>query len=166
MGIQSIYAADEATTLEAYSAMMTSAPMEPPVHTLGKRNRSVGAASVNSCDAASKAIKALAEAIGTRAVDWSWMPKAACHDINRDVFFVAPMSANSTARTAESSERKQRAVAERYCAGCPVAEECLEYALATKSQDGVWGGKTERERKTILRERKVTLRRQRLEAAS
>jgi len=36
------------------------------------------------------------------------------------------------------------------CAVCPVADECLMYAIETRQVDGVWGGYTPRER-TYLR---------------
>jgi len=35
-----------------------------------------------------------------------------------------------------------------------VAKQCLEYALANHVDHGVWGGKSERERRRILRERR------------
>jgi WhiB family transcriptional regulator, redox-sensing transcriptional regulator len=37
------------------------------------------------------------------------------------------------------------------CAGCPVREPCLSYALANKSLKGFWGGTTERERQKLRR---------------
>lgn len=43
--------------------------------------------------------------------------------------------------------------AKSVCAACPVINQCLEYALATNQRFGVWGGKSERERRKILRER-------------
>jgi WhiB family redox-sensing transcriptional regulator len=46
--------------------------------------------------------------------------------------------------------------AQRICAGCPVAEECLEYALVHRIDHGVWGGRSERERRRILRRRRST----------
>lgn len=35
------------------------------------------------------------------------------------------------------------------CARCPVQEDCLEYALTSNLQDGVWGGMTPHERRYI-----------------
>jgi WhiB family redox-sensing transcriptional regulator len=31
---------------------------------------------------------------------------------------------------------------------------CLEYALANRERDGVWGGATERERRRMIRQRR------------
>ena len=44
---------------------------------------------------------------------------------------------------------------------CPVAEECLEFALATNQEAGVWGGTTEEERRKL---RKTWLAKQRATA--
>lgn len=46
--------------------------------------------------------------------------------------------------------------AKAICAQCPVREACLEYALATRERDGVWGGATERERRRMIRQRRKT----------
>jgi WhiB family redox-sensing transcriptional regulator len=46
--------------------------------------------------------------------------------------------------------------ARRVCAECPVQSECLEYALAYRIDHGVWGGCSERERRRILRQRRVS----------
>jgi WhiB family redox-sensing transcriptional regulator len=37
-----------------------------------------------------------------------------------------------------------------------VRQTCLEYALANRERDGVWGGATEKERRRILRQRRKT----------
>jgi WhiB family redox-sensing transcriptional regulator len=46
--------------------------------------------------------------------------------------------------------------ARRICAECPVKTECLEYALTFRIDHGVWGGCSERERRRILRQRRLT----------
>jgi len=43
--------------------------------------------------------------------------------------------------------------AKAVCAACPVREECLEFALRLKVAHGVWGGMSERERRTLRRDR-------------
>jgi WhiB family redox-sensing transcriptional regulator len=35
-----------------------------------------------------------------------------------------------------------------------VREPCLEYALANREHDGVWGGASERERRRMIRQRR------------
>lgn len=39
------------------------------------------------------------------------------------------------------------------CRQCPVIEQCLEWALEHGDRYGIWGGKSERERRKILRSR-------------
>ena len=39
--------------------------------------------------------------------------------------------------------------AKEICAVCPVNPECLEFALATNQEAGVWGGTTEEERRKL-----------------
>ena len=48
------------------------------------------------------------------------------------------------------SAREAKAV----CAGCPVRQHCLEYAMRWDQLCGVWGGLSERERRQLRRERK------------
>ena len=37
------------------------------------------------------------------------------------------------------------------CEGCPVTDQCLEYAIAHRIDHGVWGGTSERQRRRIIR---------------
>ncbi len=45
--------------------------------------------------------------------------------------------------------------ARKICAGCPVRAECLEHALDHRIEHGVWGGCSERERRRILKRRRL-----------
>jgi WhiB family transcriptional regulator, redox-sensing transcriptional regulator len=47
--------------------------------------------------------------------------------------------------------------ARKICTDCPVLDQCLEYALEERIEHGVWGGCSERERRRILKRRKVDL---------
>ena len=42
------------------------------------------------------------------------------------------------------------------CAECPVINECLDYAIRTNQDSGIWGGTTEDERKSIRRHYRKT----------
>ena len=48
-------------------------------------------------------------------------------------------------------------VAKKICSTCPVTDLCLEYALAQRIDHGVWGGTSERQRRRILRSRRISL---------
>ena len=37
-----------------------------------------------------------------------------------------------------------------------VQQQCLEFALANRESEGIWGGATEKERRRILRQRRKT----------
>jgi WhiB family redox-sensing transcriptional regulator len=47
--------------------------------------------------------------------------------------------------------------ARKICNGCPVVAPCLEYALDHRIDHGVWGGCSERERRRILKRRRMTV---------
>jgi WhiB family redox-sensing transcriptional regulator len=66
------------------------------------------------------------------------------------VFFPAP---------GESAEP-----ARQICAGCPVREPCLEYALSHGITHGIWGGLTERDRRALRSRHVSAARRDRDEA--
>ena len=42
--------------------------------------------------------------------------------------------------------------AKAVCAQCPVSGPCLEFALSTNQDSGVWGGTSEEERRTLRRQ--------------
>ena len=46
-------------------------------------------------------------------------------------------------------------IAKRICTTCGVRVVCLEYALRNRIDHGVWGGTSERERRRILRRRRL-----------
>jgi WhiB family redox-sensing transcriptional regulator len=70
----------------------------------------------------------------TMVVDWPSM--AACRNGDPDALFVQGAEQN---------------VAKRICRACPVRNECLADALDNRTEFGVWGGMTERERRAMLR---------------
>jgi len=70
----------------------------------------------------------------------TWRKRADCRGIDPEIFFPV---------TDEDAEE-----AKAICAVCPVRQACLEYALANREREGVWGGATERERRRIIRQRR------------
>ena len=48
------------------------------------------------------------------------------------------------------------AEAKAVCAGCPVRAECLDDALEHNERFGVWGGKSERQRRDIAHRRRLS----------
>jgi len=43
------------------------------------------------------------------------------------------------------------AKAKAICASCPVADDCLTWAIETNQTEGIWGGHTPKERRAIRR---------------
>lgn len=70
--------------------------------------------------------------------DPDWQHDAACRDMNPDLFFPARGTAVKHVRTAKA-----------VCAECPIRIKCLDYALYHGERCGIWGGLTERERRTL-----------------
>lgn len=48
---------------------------------------------------------------------------------------------------------KAQHAAKAVCKTCPVLAQCLAEALDSRTDSGVWGGMTERERRALLRKR-------------
>ncbi len=69
-----------------------------------------------------------------------WRERAACEGEDLDTFF--PVGS--------ALWQAQRATS--ICAGCPVTEECLSYALSTGQDHGIWGGLTSEERRDLRRQ--------------
>ncbi len=78
-----------------------------------------------------------------------WWNAAACQNAEPDLFF--PISATPASRAVV-----QRA--KQVCASCPVAAQCLSYALHHRQEQGIWGGLTDEERR-LLRRRQAALER-------
>ncbi len=75
--------------------------------------------------------------------DQSWRIKAACKDlVDTNIFF--PVGVTGTAVV-------QIRQAKGVCNSCEAKSKCLEFALVTNQECGVWGGTTEDERRKLRR---------------
>jgi WhiB family redox-sensing transcriptional regulator len=70
----------------------------------------------------------------------------ACRGVDPDLFFPVGSSGPALLQAAE---------AKAVCAGCPVRDDCLSYAIETGQSAGVWGGTSEEERR-VLRSAQAT----------
>ena len=73
--------------------------------------------------------------------DTGWMRRGACRDLplrDKEQFFA------STARGQEQAAAR--------CTRCPVQQRCLNFAIETRQQFGVWGGRTERQLRALVRQ--------------
>ncbi|MCE2532295.1 MAG: WhiB family transcriptional regulator [Acidimicrobiia bacterium] len=71
-----------------------------------------------------------------------WRTLAACRNTDPALFF--PIGT-----TGPAVEQIQSAKA--VCGQCPAREACLDFALSTRQDSGVWGGMTEDERHRLRR---------------
>ncbi|MGH3189654.1 MAG: WhiB family transcriptional regulator [Streptosporangiaceae bacterium] len=79
-----------------------------------------------------------------------WRYRAACRGADLAVFFPGRGESAGPAR--------------RICAECPVRQPCLDYALSNGIVHGIWGGLTERDRRSLRSLRAGADRRDRDEA--
>ena len=75
-------------------------------------------------------------------MDTEWMARGNCKDQPASTFFPSDGVGVDEAR--------------KICSTCPVAKPCLEYALRNRIDHGVWGGASERERRRIARQRRLS----------
>ena len=74
-----------------------------------------------------------------------WQQYGACKQADGALFFPP-----STHFEHKPDREAREGRAKRICAGCPVRSECLEWALRTREPHGVWGGRSESERKQMI----------------
>lgn len=82
-----------------------------------------------------------------------WRDDALCRSTDPELFF--PIGTTGSAVVAIEE-------AKRLCSTCMVNNECLDFALETNQDSGVWGGHSEEERRAIRRARTAEARAARL----
>jgi WhiB family redox-sensing transcriptional regulator len=80
----------------------------------------------------------------TWALD-EWRGNASCRNADPGLFF--PVGTTGPAVS-------QIEAAKIVCRACPVREPCLEFALATNQDSGVWGAASEEERRLLRQQRR------------
>ena len=80
-------------------------------------------------------------------LDWgveeTWRVRAACSTVDPDLFFPVGVTGPAVG---------QIAAAKAVCAGCVVRDECLDFAITTNQEYGIWGGTSEEERRVLRRQ--------------
>jgi WhiB family transcriptional regulator, redox-sensing transcriptional regulator len=80
----------------------------------------------------------MSDTASDRVWDRDWAKRGACSQGDPDDLFV------------QGAEQNR---AKAVCMGCVVRTECLADALDNRTEFGVWGGMTERERRALLKKR-------------
>ena len=76
--------------------------------------------------------------LSAKAETADWWKLALCQETDPDAFFPEKGAATRPAK--------------RICMGCDVRLPCLQYAIDHNEKFGVWGGKSEHERRAIKRQ--------------
>ena len=72
-----------------------------------------------------------------------WRQRAACRGTNPDLFFPV----GTTGPAIEQIES-----AKTVCRQCDSQQDCLEFAISTNPDSGIWGGATEEERRRLRKQ--------------
>jgi len=84
-----------------------------------------------------------ASVIALANAEYGWRAEALCRDTDPELFF--PIGTTGAALV---QIEQARAV----CRQCPVQSDCLDFALTTNQDSGIWGGTSEEERRVLRRE--------------
>jgi WhiB family redox-sensing transcriptional regulator len=84
----------------------------------------------------------LASSLALANADYTWRSLAVCRGTDPDLFFPVGTTGQALVQIARAKE---------VCDECPVRVECLDYALATNQDSGIWGGLDEEQRRSIRR---------------
>ncbi len=101
----------------------------------------------SSRSAATDPIRVIVDQHGGLSTDLlAWQRHAACRGLEAEIFY--PPDSDDAGDDEAAFEAKA------VCAACAVSGECLEYAIAVREKEGVWGGQTAAERVRIIRRRR------------
>lgn len=75
---------------------------------------------------------------------YAWMDDGACVGQPSEIFFP------------DESDQSTIDRAKAICARCPIQQRCAEVALVRREPYGIWGGLSERDRRSILRRNRQT----------
>jgi WhiB family transcriptional regulator, redox-sensing transcriptional regulator len=85
----------------------------------------------------------LASSLALANADYTWRSRAICRDTDPDLFFPIGTTGQALVQIDRAKE---------VCGMCPVKSDCLEYALETNQDSGIWGGLDEEQRRNIRRQ--------------
>lgn len=85
----------------------------------------------------------LASSLALGSADYTWRTNAVCRDTDPELFFPV----GTTGQALLQIEK-----AKGVCDQCNVKIECLDFAMETNQDTGIWGGLSEDERRQIRRD--------------
>ena len=87
-------------------------------------------------------MSALATNLALSTADYSWRRSSLCRDTDPELFFPVGTTGQALRQIDEAKD---------VCSECAVRTECLQFALETNQDSGIWGGTSEEERRKIRR---------------
>jgi WhiB family transcriptional regulator, redox-sensing transcriptional regulator len=87
-------------------------------------------------------VSALATSLALSAASYDWHGQALCRDTDPELFFPVGTTGNAIVQIDH---------AKSVCGECTVRAACLEFALTTNQDSGIWGGTSEEERRKLRR---------------
>ena len=85
----------------------------------------------------------LATSLALGSADYEWRKQALCRDTDPELFFPVGSTGQALLQLSKAKET---------CNQCTVRVECLQFAIDTNQDSGVWGGTSEDERRAIRRQ--------------
>lgn len=85
----------------------------------------------------------LASSLTLANAQYGWRSYAICRDTDPDLFFPVGTTGQALVQIDRAKE---------VCDQCTVKVDCLEFALETNQDSGIWGGTSEEERRKLRRE--------------
>ena len=86
----------------------------------------------------------LASSLALGTAEYEWRDHAICSGTDPELFFPV----GTTGHALVQIDR-----AKKVCGECTVSQDCIDFALDTNQDSGIWGGLTEEERRVIRRRR-------------
>jgi WhiB family redox-sensing transcriptional regulator len=84
-----------------------------------------------------------ASVIALANAEYGWRSEALCRDTDPELFFPIGTTGGALLQIEQ---------AQSVCHQCPVQADCLDFALTTNQDSGIWGGTSEEERRILRRE--------------
>ncbi len=84
----------------------------------------------------------LASSLALANASYDWRKDAICRDTDPDLFFPVGTTGQALIQIDRARE---------VCGQCPASTDCLQFALETNQDAGIWGGTSEEERRQMRR---------------
>ncbi len=88
-------------------------------------------------------VSILASSLALGSADYTWRRSALCRDTDPELFFPIGTTGQALLQISRAKD---------VCCECPVKVDCLDFAMETNQDTGIWGGTSEEERRQMRRD--------------